>query len=383
MTKYLTLIALLLISACTEKPVPADVELKPATFFSLKGFDDDDMLGAYNAFIKSCDAVAAQSGENLGTAEIKINRQDYLNVCAKARGIMPSKFREFVRANFTPYLVTYKGDSKGKFTAYYEAVINASHTKDDVYRYPVYGRPYDLIELNLQDFDNSLPAKKIIGRVQDNKLVPYYSRAEIVEKGINAPVILWADSYVDVYIMQIQGSAVAHFSDDSQIRISFAESNGRPFKGIGSILLNKGLLEPGQASMGSIKKWLKDNPGLAAVNMNENQRYIFHRLGNPEGPIGALGVPLTAGRSLAVDKDYMPLGALIWLETSKPDGVEMNKLVVAQDIGSAIKGAVRGDYFWGSGGDDVLEAAGKMNSAGQYYVLVPNKTEKTDGQENK
>lgn len=383
MTKYLTLIALLLLSACGDETQQPELQLEQTSFFSLKGFENDDMLGAYNAFIKSCDVVAAQSGDTLETAEIKINRRDYLDVCAKAREIRPAKFREFVRANFTPYLVKYKGESAGKFTAYYEAAIKASHTKDDIYRYPVYGRPYDLVELNLKDFDSALPDKKILGRVQDNKLVPYYTRAEIVNNGINAPVILWADSYVDLYIMQIQGSAVATFPDDSQMRIAFAESNGRPFKGIGSILLGKGLLEPGQASMGSIKKWLKDNPGLAAANMNENQRYIFHRLGNPEGPVGAMGVPLTAGRSLAVDKDYMPLGALIWLETSKPNGDEMNKLVVAQDIGSAIKGAVRGDYFWGSGGDDVLEDAGKMNSVGQYYVLIPNHSEKADGKANK
>ena len=147
-------------------------------------------------------------------------------------------------------------------------------------------------------------------------------------------------------------------------------------------MLSKGLLENGKASMGSIKKWLMENPGLAAANMNENQRYIFHRLGNPEGPVGALGVPLTAGRSLAVDKTYVPLGALLWLETTTPDGAELNKLVFAQDIGSAIKGAVRGDYFWGSGGDEVLEEAGKMNSEGRYYILVPNKTEAADGKKD-
>ncbi len=123
--------------------------------------------------------------------------------------------------------------------------------------------------------------------------------------------------------------------------------------------------------MGSIKKWLKENPGLALVNMNENQRYIFHRLGNPEGPVGAQGVPLTAGRSLAVDKSYVPLGTLLWLETTRPEGVELNRLVVAQDIGSAIKGGIRGDFFWGSGGDEILELAGKMNARGRYYVLMP------------
>ena len=182
--------------------------------------------------------------------------------------------------------------------------------------------------------------------------------------------------------MQIQGSAVAHFEDGNKVRIAFAESNGRPFKGIGSILLSKKLLEPGQASMGSIKKWLQNNPEIAVSNMDENQRYIFHRLGDPEGPVGALNIPLTAGRSLAVDKKYIPLGAMLWLETSRSEGAPLNKLVLAQDIGGAIKGAVRGDYFWGSGGDDVLEVAGKMNSSGRYFVLIPNAVEKDNGKEN-
>ena len=182
---------------------------------------------------------------------------------------------------------------------------------------------------------------------------------------------MWADDEVDVYIMQIQGSAVALQPDGSKVRIAYAANNGHPFKGIGSILLSKGLLSPSQVSMGSIKQWLKDNPGLAKANMDENPRYIFHKLGNPEGPMGALGVPLSAGRSLAVDTDYVPLGALLWLETSSYDNKPLNRLVVAQDIGGAIKGAVRGDYFYGSGGDDILEAAGRMNSSGRYFVLIP------------
>jgi len=293
---------------------------------------------------------------------------------------MPVKFKDFIKDNFTPYQVLYKGKSEGKFTAYYEAQLNASYQRDEKYKYPIYGIPYDLVEVNLLDFDQTLPNKKILGRVENGKLVPYYSREYIFKNGINAPVILWSDSYIDIYIMQIQGSAVAHISDGSQLRISFAESNGRQFKGIGSILLQKGLIKSGQASMGNVKKWLKENPVVAEVNMNENERYIFHRLGNPEGPMGALGVPLTPKRSLAVDKNFIPLGSMLWLETYKPDGTEVNRLVLAQDIGSAIKGAIRGDYFWGSGGDDVLEEAGKMNSTGQYFIFIPNKAENDDGE---
>ncbi|MBR1948319.1 MAG: MltA domain-containing protein, partial [Alphaproteobacteria bacterium] len=214
------------------------------------------------------------------------------------------------------------------------------------------------------------------------KLTPYYTRKEIYDNGLNAPIILWGDSYIDIYIMQIQGSAVAKLPNGEKVRISFAESNGHKFKGIGSILLSKKLIPASQASMGNIKKWLKENFDTAKETMNENKRYIFHKIGNDEGPIGALGVDLTAGRSLAVDKTIIPLGAMLWLETSSPDNNKLNKLVMAQDIGSAIKGAIRGDYFWGSGGDDILEKAGKMNSKGQYYILIPKQSEITNGEKN-
>jgi membrane-bound lytic murein transglycosylase A len=369
----LLLVCCLALLSCSkeQKPEPTDQLLTEASFSDLHGWDNDDMLGGYTAFMRSCQVILKQKGEFLGSAEIKINLADYQSVCRRAAGIMPTKFKDFVKENFVPYAVMVDGSPEGKFTAYYEAELHASYTPDETYKYPVYGRPYDLVEVNLHDFDASLPSRRLVGRVENNRLIPYYSRAEISAQGLKAPVIVWADSDIDVYIMQIQGSAVAHMKDGSDIRIAFADSNGLPFKGIGSILLSKGLLDKGKASMGSIKKWLKENPGLALVNMNENQRYIFHRLGNPEGPVGAQGVPLTAGRSLAVDKSYVPLGTLLWLETTRPEGAELNRLVVAQDIGSAIKGGIRGDFFWGSGGDEILELAGKMNARGRYYVLMP------------
>lgn len=370
--------SILLVSCSKEQSVP-EFDLEPTSFAQIDAISDDDMLSAYNAFIKSCDKIASRNGEFLSSSSaVKINRADYLRACDLAKDVMPNKFKEFVLANFTPYLVKYQGSDKGRFTAYYEAEIRGSYVQDETYKYPVYGRPYDLVEVNIHDFDATLPNKKLVGFVEDGRLKPYRTRAEITKDGVNAPVVMWADDEVDVYIMQIQGSAVALQPDGSKVRIAYAANNGHPFKGIGSILLSKGLLTPSQASMGSIKQWLKDNPGLAKANMDENQRYIFHKLGNPEGPVGALGVPLTAGRSMAVDTDYIPLGALLWLETSSYDATPLNRLVVAQDIGSAIKGAVRGDYFYGSGGDDILEAAGKMNSQGRYFVLIPKHYEVKD-----
>ncbi len=352
------------------------IELQPVSFSQLKNFHHDNLQEAIPAFAKSCEAIAAQP-DILQKSQIKITPEDYLRICRKfssADITTAAQMREFVQENFQPYLVLQNLNADGRFTSYYEAELNASRQKRGKYKYPIYGRPNDLLEINLRDFDNTLPDKRLLGRVQNNKVIPYYTRAEIERDGVNAPVILWGDDAVDIYLMQIQGSAVAMLDDGSSVRIRYADNNGHNFVGIGSILLKKGLLKPGEGSMDKIRDWLKANPQMAQVNMDENPRFIFHRISDADGPVGALGVSLTAGRSLAVDNSYIPLGSLLWLETTAPDNEPLQKLMLAQDIGGAIKGAVRGDYFWGHG-EEALLSAGKMNAAGRYYILIPRGSE--------
>lgn len=352
------------------------VELQPSSYNQLKNFNHDNLHEAIPAFAKSCEAVAVKP-DLLQKAQIKITPEAYLRACHRFRALnitTDKEMRSFLRENFQPYLVLYNLNDKGKFTSYYEAELNASRQKHGKYKYPIYGRPNDLLEIKLRDFDSSLPDKRLLGRMQNNKIVPYYTRAEIERNGLNAPVILWGDDAVDIYLMQIQGSAVAVLDDGSSVRIRYADNNGHNFVGIGSILLKKGLLKPGEASMDKIRDWLKANPQTAQVNMDENPRFIFHRISDVDGPVGALGVSLTSGRSLAVDNAYIPLGSLLWLETTAPDNEPLQKLVLAQDIGGAIKGVIRGDYFWGHG-EEALLSAGKMNAAGRYYILIPRGSE--------
>lgn len=357
---------------------PKELEIKQVKFSDLKNWNNDNFEEIVKAFKASCARIKYEKNQFLSNSLIQIPTINYQKTCNLFETQNPrnnAEIKDFFEKNFTPYAVYQNGNNNGKFTSYYESALNASYTKDNVYKYPVYGKPADLIEINLKDFDEELPAKRLVGRIQNNKLVPYYTRKEIENSKINAPVLLWADSHIDIYVMQIQGSAVAYMPDGSRVRIGYADNNGHPFRGIGSILLEKGLIKPGEASMGKIKQWLAQNGNLAKENMAENKRYVFHRLVTADGPIGAQGIPLTAGRSLAVDKKFVPLGALLWLETTGPDKEKIEKLVIAQDIGGAIKGAVRGDYFWGSGKDEVLEKAGKMNSSGQYFILIPNNSE--------
>lgn len=365
-----------------EKPAAAEtapkIELLPTTFGALGNWKHDNLSQAVRAFADSCAKISGEKNQYLSNAAIKIPTADYQAVCRDfaVRDIHTSAdFRRFVENNFIPNLVVENGNEIGKFTSYYESSLNASYHKNDRYKYPIYGRPNDLIEFNLRDFDENQAPKRYVGRIAGQKLVPYYTRAEIEAGAGDAPVLLWGDDPVDIYVMQIQGSAVADLDNGRKVRIGYADNNGHAFKGIGSILLSKGLIKPGEASMGKIKQWLKKNGQLALDNMAENKRFVFHRLVDAEGPVGAQGVPLRAGRSLAVDRRYIPLGSLLWLETTGPDREKIEKLVVAQDIGGAIKGAVRGDYFWGSGKDDVLDYAGRMNSAGRYFIMLPKNTE--------
>ena len=374
---FIKVIALIiLISSCGKEekvhPTP-DLVLQKTSFEQLAGWNNDDISEAKDAFLLSCQRLQNKQSQYISNAEIKILTKDYKRICLLAKKDKHENFRTFVEQNFTPYLVSFKGKTNGKFTAYYEPKIRVSKQKDGKYKYPIHAKPLDVIEFNPHDFDASLPSKRLLGRIENNKLIPYFSRAEIINGKGNIPVLLWADSFVDVFVMHIQGPAVAEFEDGSTIRISYADTNGLPFKGIGSILLRNNELKAGETSMGQIKKWLLKNPEKAQIYMKQNPRYVFHQLIGASGPLGALGIPLSAGRSLAVDKSFIPLGALMWLDTTLPDGKPLQRLVNAQDVGGAIKGAIRGDFFWGSGGDEILDMAGKMNSGGKYYILLPNK----------
>lgn len=376
MKKFGLLFLIFLTAACALKKNATQetgVSLKQASFSDLNGFENDKISEISNAFHLSCESIKKNPAV-LEKGEIKIKPQAYLYACEKFERLKLKNddvLKAFFKTNFTPYLVSYNGQAQGKFTSYYEAELKASKTKHGKYQYPIYGKPKDLIEINLKDFDDSLPDKRILGRVEGSKLIPYLTREQIEKSGINAPVILWGDDKVDIFLMQIQGSAVALLDDGTSVRVSYADNNGHRFVGIGGLLLKKGLLKPGEASMDKIRNWLKNNPEIADVNMNENPRFIFHKISDAKGPIGAMGVPLTAGRSLAVDTNFLPLGSLLWLDTVEPSGKPLQKMVAAQDIGAAIKGAVRGDYFWGHGEEALLEA-GRMNASGKYYILMPN-----------
>ena len=349
--------------------------LQKVSFSELNGWGSDDFYLFDKAIKSVCGAIIKNPRQNLASDHFQYSLKEYKNHCQKMVNINDkSELKRYIKDNFEPYAVAVNGKAEGKFTSYYEANIRASYEKSGKYKYPIYGKPHDLVEINLRDFDTSLPNQRLIGRVKNGKVVKYYTRQEIDLGELNAPVILWGDDEVDIFIMQIQGAAVATLPNGEEVRVGYAENNGHKFKGIGSILLEKKLIKPSEASMPKIREWLKKNGDKAKKNMLLNDRYIFHQIVHAEGPLGAMGLPLYAGRAMAVDRSYIPLGSMMWLETTAPDGSKLNKMVMAEDVGSAIKGAIRGDYFWGHG-EEALAEAGRMNASGRYYILLPKGAE--------
>ncbi len=377
---------LLLIAACEKAPppeAPAPSEpskpaalLEPVGFEALPGWEVDAVAEALPALRRSCRRVLSSPDDKaIGPAALGGRVADWRPICEDLERLAVTddiSARLFFESWFTPFLVSDQGETEGLFTGYYEAELRGDTRPNGRYRFPVYTRPADLISVNLGDFRADLEGERIVGRVDKSRLVPYFSRAEIENGALSGQKLelLWADDLVDVFFLHVQGSGRVRLPDGRVKRVGFAASNGLPFYAIGRAMIREKLLD-GDVSMQSIRTWLRDNPDKAETLMHRNGRFIFFREIEGEGPIGAQGVPLTAGRSLAVDPSHLPLGAPVFLDTTWPASDRpLQRLLVAQDTGSAIKGVVRGDFFWGSG-EPALAEAGRMKQKGRYFLLLP------------
>ena len=301
--------------------------------------------------------------------------------CELARAVPPDDegaARTFFESAFAPYaIVSSQGGDSGTITGYYEPVLSASRARTEANRYPIFGVPDDLVVVDLAAVNPDVRGMRLRGRLQGRRLVPYYSRAEIESRGLEqAPVLAWTADPVELFFLQIQGSGQLQLDDGSRMRIGYADQNGHPFRSLGRYLVERGEMTLDQASMQSIKAWAAANPAKLQEALNQNPSYVFFREIPPateaaSGPIGALGVPLTAGYSLAVDRRFVPLGAPVYLATNYPLSEErLERLMMAQDTGGAIRGVVRGDFYWGSGPDAGAQA-GRMRNAARMWLLWP------------
>ena len=316
---------------------------------ALPGWQDDDLSQAWPAWLKSCDALRKRSGE-----------VNWRQVCTQATSLSPrdtQSIRRYFESNFQAYEIrNSSGSETGLITGYYEPVMNGSQTRTSTYNVPLYAYP--------NTWKKSRPN-------------PGPTRAELISSGVlQGSEIAWVQDPVAAASMQIQGSGKIRLQDDRILRLGFAGTNEQPFKSSAQWLIDRKEMTRGEASMQGISQWAKRNPDRVNEMLNANPRFVFFKelpsnVDADLGPNGALGIPLTSERSIAIDLQAMPLGAPVFLATTKPlSNQPMQKLVMAQDTGKAIVGGVRADYYWGSG-DAAGEIAGRMKQNGKMWLLLP------------
>ncbi len=315
----------------------------------------------------------------LQSCRVLKNKPNWQEICARTEQLGTkdsAALRTFYEEWFTPYQVfNPDGSEHGMITGYYEPLLKGSRVKTQRFRYPLYAAPDDLLQIDMGAAYPQLKGLRLRGRLQGKRVVPYYSRAEI-DAGTGAfkgRELYWVENEVELFFLQIQGSGRIELADGAQIKVGYAEQNGHPYVSIGRKLVEMGELKLEEASMQGIKAWAEKTPDKLTALLDQNPSYVFFRElpANLSAPLGALGVPLTNEYSIAVDPRTIPLGAPVFLATTYPnDSAPLNRLMLAQDTGGAIKGAVRADFFWGFG-ESAGAQAGKMRQQGRLWVLFP------------
>jgi membrane-bound lytic murein transglycosylase A len=339
--------------------------LKPVNWEAVDGFYRDELAQAWDAW-------------KIGCSTLK-NRAEWQTACEAAAAIRKPtnvSVRAYFKQHFTAYQATnVDGSDSGLITGYYMPLLKGSRQKSDKYPYPIYARPDDLITVDLANVYPELANKRVRGRLIESRLVPYYDRAEIERQpaSLQGKELLWVDDIIDLFFLQIQGSGIVQLENGERVPVGYADQNGHGYQSIGRLLVERGELTLDKASMQGIKDWARNNPDKLRDLLNSNPSYVFFRelpAGLP-GPIGALGVPILAERTVAIDPKHIPLGAPVFLATTHPNSDKpLKRLMMAQDTGGAIKGGVRADFYWGAG-TEAGRKAGAMKQPGRIWVLLP------------
>ncbi len=350
------------------RPVPETPALPTArrgSWSDLPGWKEENHALVWKALLGSC-------------ASLK-DRAQWRAPCAAAAQSPTADAtfaRRYFETHFVPWqLVNGDGSETGLVTGYYEPLLHGSRKPSRRYRYPVYGVPDDLVVVDLAEVYPELKGMRLRGRIDGRRVVPYYDRAQIDNGAVNlrGKEIAWVEDPIELFFLQIQGSGRIRLENGETVRVGYADQNGYPYRSIGRALVERGELPLEKASMQGIKEWARANPSRLKELLNHNASYVFFRElpADLPGPLGAQGVPLTAGRSVAIDARYVPLGAPVYLATTRPNSsVPLNRLMMAQDTGGAIRGAVRADFFWGYG-DEAGREAGRMKQELRMWVLLP------------
>lgn len=372
-----------LVAACAlVAPPPEPLRLGPAGFDSLRGWEEDTQSAALSAFLLSCvKLLAGADDEEVGPGGLAGTVADWRGPCEAAASVEvggDDSARAFFERWFVPLRVRGAGSDEGLFTGYYEPRLKGSRQWSARFRVPLYRRPDDLVTVDLGLFREEWEGERLVGRVVDGGLSPYPTRAEIAAGALagRGLELIWVDDPIDAFFLHVQGSGRVELAEGGVMRVGYAESNGRVYVALGRVLVERGAIAAEEVSLDSIRAWLAAHPVEAAEVMAMNPSFVFFRELAGEGPLGAQGVTLTPGRSLAVDRRFLPLGAPLWVdawapvpEPGAPDR-PFRRLMVAQDTGGAIRGPIRGDVFWGAG-PEARAVAGRMQHRGAYYLFLP------------
>lgn len=343
--------------------------LQPVSWQEIPGWYEDDPSLAIGAFRNSCAALRWRAEWQSPCQQVAV--MDHATA---------AEVRQFFERNFLPHQVRQPdGTAEGLMTGYYVPDLQGSRYASSEYPYPLYRRPDDLLTIDLSDVYPDLSEYRLRGRLDGHRVIPYWDREGIdsYERPLAGQELFWVADPVELFFLHIQGSGRILLDNGESVMINYADQNGHPYRSIGKYLLERGIMERHEMSMQNIRKWAKNNPQEVAALLNQNPSYVFFREldSNVKSPPGALGVPLTPGRSLAVDRRYIPLGAPVFVETSWPNSDQpLQRLMMAQDTGGAIKGRIRGDFFWGMGAA-AGEQAGRMKQAAKFWVLLPKMAE--------
>jgi membrane-bound lytic murein transglycosylase A len=353
--------------ACPAPPRAAEPTLERAAYAAIPGWADAVLAPGLRAFASSCARLGAQPA---------------LRAACEAARAVPAEdetaARAFVESRFEAWsIVAGDGKAEGLVTGYYEPVLAGSRSRSERFRVPVYGVPPDLVTVDLESVVPELRGLRLRGRLEGNRVVPYWARGEIeAREGSGAPVLAWVEDAVELFFLQIQGSGQIDLGGGARLRLGYGDQNGQPYRSMGRFLVDRREMTLDQASMQGIKAWAAANPKKLREALDANPSYVFFRempagAAQEQGPLGTLGVPLTGGYSVAVDARIVPLGAPLFLSTTWPLSTQpMRRLVAAQDTGGAIRGAARIDLYWGSGAEAGAQA-GRMRQAGRVWVLWP------------
>ena len=353
----------------------------PVAWTDIAGWSEDDHLQAYGAFRASCRPIAAQSKPAADQKALGISLRDPCRIARTLELTDGARAKAFFEENFLPLRISRLGEPEGFVTGYYEPIIDGSRTQNEVYNVPVYRRPSNLFVRGFTQEATSLPNKgEVFRKIGRRKLVPYYDRAQIEDGAIEGRglEICWLRNQTDLLFTQIQGSARVLMDDGSTVRINYEAHNGYPYTPVGRILIERNIIPKEQMSMQRIREWMEQNPEGANELRRQNKSYVFFRevqLSDKDEAVGAQGVPLTPGRSIAVDKSLHVYGTPFFIEGELPIESERSKtpfrrLMIAQDTGSAIVGPARADLYLGAG-DEAGKVAGRLKQSIRFVILVP------------